>query len=86
MGQVLKITIPKDSGQDLSASSRWQATMWQALPKSLLRRLFGLQEHVSLEIAAGPDTVTFQIWTPYPAVSRVVYDITHKPPATIEWE
>ncbi len=39
--------------------------------------------HVPMDVL---ESVSEQITTALPQVNRVVYDITHKPPATIEWE
>jgi len=72
MGRLLKITISRSLIHDLSAFRMFLSSMWQALPKSILRRLFGLQQHISLEIVGEPDKVQFQIWVPCPAVARVV--------------
>jgi len=72
MAQLLKITISRSLIHDLSAFRMFLSSMWQALPKSILRRLFGLQEHISLEILGEPRRVQFQIWVPYAAVAKVV--------------
>ena len=74
MERILKIVISKGAAHDLSASRNWLTAQWQDGPKSTPRRLFGLQEHVSLEILGRPEQVQFQIWVPYPAVARVVSD------------
>jgi len=86
MPQIVKITISRGLAHDLCAFSMFLASMWQALPKSILRRLLGLQEHISLEIVGKPDRVQFQIWVPYRAVARVVTDQirAHFPDVEIE--
>ena len=82
----MKITISRNLGQDFFAFGMFLSSMWQALPKSVLRRLLRLQEHISLEILGGPDRVEFHIWVPYPAVARVVTDQmrAHFPDVAIE--
>ncbi|MBC7264766.1 MAG: ATP-binding protein [Chloroflexi bacterium] len=74
MYQILKIVPSKNTVHDLSASSRWLAAFWQALPKSIIRRLFGLQEHISLEIRGESGRIQFQIWVPYPAVGEMAVE------------
>jgi len=71
-GYLLKIIVPKWLEHDLSASARWMAAFWQSLPKSVLRHLFGFQEHISLEIAAEARKLWMQIWVPYAALIKVV--------------
>ncbi len=39
--------------------------------------------HIPMEVL---ETISEKITTALPQVNRVVYDITHKPPSTIEWE
>lgn len=39
--------------------------------------------HIPMDVL---ETISAKITTALPQVNRVVYDITHKPPATIEWE
>ena len=81
MAQILKITISRGLLHHLSAFR-----MWQALPKSILRRVLGLQEHISLEMVGKPDRVQFQMWVPYRAVARVLTDQirAHFPDVEIE--
>jgi hypothetical protein len=72
MSTLLKIAIPKSAEHALSASLQWQAALWQALPKTRLRRLFGLQEHVALEIVGQPGRIHFQLWAPGEAAARTM--------------
>ena len=72
MTRLMRIILPKTLTRSLSAFGLFLACLWQALPKSSLRRLSGLQEHISLEIVSMPDKLHFCIWTPYHAVASIV--------------
>jgi len=72
MIQILCITLPATLTRRHQAFGLFLGGLWQALPKSMLRRLAGLQEHVALEIHADQRRLLFRFWTPTPAVAQVL--------------
>jgi len=72
MTRILRITLPATLTRRHQAFGLFLGGLWQALPKSTLRRLAGLQEHVALEIHADQQRLLFRFWTPTPAVAQVL--------------
>ena len=83
---LYSVRLPYAETVDLSAARRWLAAIWQALPRSMWRRLLGDQHHVSLELVGTGDGVRYLIGLP----SRLLFDsvadqlAAHFPGATLE--
>src|SRR5262245_57713201 len=71
---LYSIQLPYLDAVDLSATRRWLAAAWQALPRSRWRRLLGDQCHLSLEIVGTGEGIQYLLMVPSLVVGQSIGD------------
>ena len=72
MGELIRVTLPASTAGQRQAYGLVLGGIWQSLPKSTLRRLSGLQDHIALEVYGDDQEVGYRFWAPNRAVAAVL--------------